>query len=547
MTLTPAFSEAYSDMPVTHSPVTTPDVVVIGSGMAGLVTALLVDERWRVLIVTKKGKADSNTNFAQGGLAAAVGREDSPTLHLVDTLRTGAGLCHPDIVRGVVEEGPLVVRRLQEWGVRFSRVDGRLDLGREGGHSKRRIVHALDRTGEEIERTLLACVRGRPNVEMIENALATDVLTEPSPTGGLHAQGVELLVEMPGREVRMVVRARAVVIATGGAGQVYQFTSNPEIATGDGVAMGFRCGASVSNLEFVQFHPTTFYRHPSGSFLISEAVRGEGGRLVLPDGEPFMHRYDSRKELAPRDVVARAIDQEMKSRGLECVFLDVTGVDPEFSRQRFPAIYQKCLEGGIDFTKDPIPVVPAAHYFCGGLTTDRRGATEIEGLFACGEVACTGLHGANRLASNSLLEAIVFATRVASAVGEFCAHASSCALGEPEEVAVYAPVQECAHAEELRAAIRQCMWRNVGIVRSDKGLADAVAALDRFALPVNELVAEGPSRRIMELRNIMQCARLIARSAAWRKESRGLHFNLDHPRRGGTAWRRDSRIVPHDA
>ena len=542
MRRSPFSSDSSIACPMDDHPFTPPDVVVIGSGMAGLVTALLIDESRRVLIVTKKGRADSNTNFAQGGLAAAVGEEDSPSLHLVDTLRTGAGLSHPDIVRGAVEEGPAVVRRLQQWGVRFSTSAGRFDLGREGGHTRRRIVHALDRTGEEIERALLAGVRSRPNVEVIENALAIDLMTEPSPSGGLQTCGVELLRETPLAELRMLVRARAVVVATGGAGQVYQFTSNPEIATGDGIAMGYRCGASVSNLEFVQFHPTTFYGHPSGSFLISEAVRGEGGRLVLSDGTSFMHRYDPRKELAPRDVVARAIDQEMKAKNLACVYLDVTTLDHDFARARFPAIHKKCLDAGVDFTRDPIPVVPAAHYFCGGLKTDRNGATSLPGLFACGEVACTGLHGANRLASNSLLEAIVFATRVAASVTAMCEASPAYPGSPPETVAAYARASDADDTMlEIRRQVRECMWRNVGIVRCDRGLAEAVTALDGLECPVRGLVAQG-SRAAMELRNLLQTGRLIALSAAWRKESRGLHFNTDHPRRGGVAWRRDSHI-----
>ncbi|MBN1425764.1 L-aspartate oxidase [Candidatus Fermentibacteria bacterium] len=531
---------------VPETPVSSPDVIIIGSGMAGLVSALLIDEAWRVLIVTKKGRADSNTNFAQGGLAAAVGAEDCPSVHLVDTLRVGAGLCHSDVVRGVVEDGPAMVRRLQEWGVRFSvQPDGGFDLGKEGGHTRRRIVHALDRTGEEIERALLAKVRGKPNVQVIENALALDILTEPSPAGFPRVCGMEILMEEPDQDVRTLVRARAVVLATGGAGHVYQFTSNPAIATGDGVAMGFRCGASVSNLEFIQFHPTTFYSRGGNSFLISEAVRGEGGKLVLPDGSPFMHRYDSRAELAPRDIVARAVDQEMKAAGLECVYLDVTGIEADFARGRFPAICQKCLDAGIDFTSTPIPVVPAAHYICGGVTTDIRGATDVVGLFACGEVACTGLHGANRLASNSLLEAVVFATRVAESVSDLCATSPSRALPPPETVAAYRRTDEaCGSAATLRTQIQECMWHDVGIVRSDRSISQATAMLEARVGQIRQLIDEAPGREVMEVRNIVDTARLIAGAAQWRKESRGLHFNTDYPRRGGARWRRDSRIVP---
>lgn len=516
-----------------------PHVVVVGSGMAGLVTALLVEEPLRVLLVTKKGRADSNTNYAQGGLAAAVGPEDCPTIHMVDTLRAGAGLCDPEVVRGVVEEGPRVVRMLQDWGVRFSTREGALDLGREGGHSRRRIVHALDRTGEEIERTLLSRIRAKETVTLVENALATDVITSPGPQG-CRVAGVEVLRETPHGEERVVVWTQAVVLATGGAGQVYLFTSNPPIATGDGVAMAFRCGAPVSNLEFVQFHPTTFYNHPSGPFLISEALRGEGARLVLPDGSAFMHKYDPRRELAPRDIVARAIDQEMKLHGLPCVYLDATHLDPDFARQRFPVIYQRCLEAGVDFTRQPIPVVPAAHYFCGGVRTDAVAATRVRGLYACGEVACTGLHGANRLASNSLLEAIVFATRASSQVSALCeAHA---ALPPPEVVEVLRP-RISPEMESLRERIRTTMWEHAGIVRSDRGLAEAVRVLDGLVEPVRE-VAQQAGRAGVELANVLLVARLIARAAQWRKESRGLHYNVDHPRRGPRQWRRESVIEP---
>ncbi|MGB9578473.1 MAG: L-aspartate oxidase, partial [Halothiobacillaceae bacterium] len=397
------------------------DFLVIGSGIAGLSFALKAAEHGDVVVVTKKERAESNTNYAQGGIASVFAPDDSFDIHLEDTLRGGAGLCHEDVVRMVVSEGPQRVRELVEWGAQFTvRQEGGktvFDLAREGGHSRHRIVHARDHTGAEVERALIAAVKDHPGIQVLENHVAVDLLTEhhlgreaEAMAKRLHCWGAYVL-DVAGKRVMPFV-ARATVLATGGCGQVYLHTTNPEIATGDGVAMAYRAGARIANMEFMQFHPTSLYRGPHAtgrSFLISEAVRGFGGILRTSDGEDFMRRYHPMASLAPRDVVARAIDTEMKKRGEPCVYLDVTHLDPEAVKTRFPHIYETCLRHKIDMTKEWIPVVPAAHYSCGGVMTDMWARTNLTGLYACGEVACTGLHGANRLASNSLLEAVVFA------------------------------------------------------------------------------------------------------------------------------------------
>ena len=520
------------------------DVVIVGSGMAGLVTALHIRETLNVLVITKKGRADSNTNFAQGGIAAAVGRNDTPELHLVDTLRGGGGLCHRDIVRLVVEEGPEAVKQLHRWGVPFSRgEDGEWQLGREGGHSRRRIIHALDRTGMEIEKSLLERVKDKPNLELVENVYVSRIKTVPDSNGTTRVSSVELIDDRFESVFILDVAARSVVIAAGGAGRVYRYTSNPEIATGDGISLGFNAGVPVRNLEFVQFHPTTLYGQRNKPFLISEALRGEGAKLVLPDGSRFMDGYDKRAELAPRDIVARAIDNEMKERGLEHVFLDATSLESSFLRNRFPQIFQHCLDAGIDITTDPIPVVPAAHYMCGGLATDLNGTTRVRGLYACGEVAHTGLHGANRLASNSLLEAVVFARRVAREINEHSLRVLASESVSNESSGIHQDAVDLSGIAELRQSLQSIMWRGAGIVRTDQGLNMAREQIASIGAAVEELLnILPPNREAQELYNILVVADLIARSAAWRKESRGLHFNRDHPHRGRAGWRKDSEI-----
>ncbi|HWL53132.1 MAG TPA: L-aspartate oxidase, partial [Chthoniobacteraceae bacterium] len=391
------------------------DFVILGSGIAGLSYALKAAEHGSVAIVTKRMRGESNTAHAQGGVACVISGDDSFDLHVQDTLTAGAGLCDEEVVRTIVTEGPERIRELIDYGVRFDgrpgEEGGEPDLAQEGGHSMRRILHARDATGREIEQSLLRAVAQKPNVDVLENHMAIDLIT----TGKLgltredRCLGVYVLNDTNG-EVE-TFRTDRLILATGGCGKVYLYTTNPDVATGDGVAMAWRAGATIANMEFIQFHPTCLYHPAARSFLISEAVRGEGGRLIDAKGAEFMHKYHALGALAPRDIVARAIDEEMKRTGAPCVYLDITHKDAAFVRERFPTIYERCLSFGIDITREPIPVVPAAHYQCGGVLTDADGATSLRGVYAIGEVGCTGLHGANRLASNSLLEAVVVANR----------------------------------------------------------------------------------------------------------------------------------------
>jgi L-aspartate oxidase len=512
------------------------DYLVLGSGIAGLSFALKVADRGRVAVITKKRSAESNTNYAQGGIAAVMSKEDSFDLHVQDTLEAGAGLCRESVVRTVVEEGPARIGELIEHGMQLSEreVPGsgglrEIDLGREGGHRKRRIVHAKDMTGREAERALLAAVARRPSIEILENHLVIDLITsrklgQPGPTC---CYGVYVLNRSDGTVETFM--APVTVLATGGCGKVYLYTTNPDIATGDGVAMAYRAGAPVANMEFVQFHPTCLYHPLAKSFLISEAVRGEGGILKTMDGQEFMERYHPQKSLAPRDVVARAIDTEMKRTGADHVCLDITHKPAPFTMERFPNIYGTCLSYGIDITKHPIPVVPAAHYQCGGVLTDLEGQTGIEGLLAIGEVACTGLHGANRLASNSLLEALVFAHRAAMRVRTH----------PPASVDIPLPVWEAGratNADEMVVVahnwdeIRRLMWDYVGIVRTDKRLRRALKRIANLQEEIQEYYWDFlVTSDLLELRNIATVAELIVKCALQRPESRGLHYNLDHP------------------
>lgn len=531
------------------------DVLVIGSGIAGLSFALKLAQHARVAVVTKKDKLEASTNYAQGGVATALGPDDSFQLHVEDTLKAGDGLCHEDVVELVVRSGPDRIRELIELGVEFSRGgqgQADYDLGREGGHSRNRIVHAKDMTGRAIERVLVAAAEANPNIEIYENHLATDLITrhEALRAGAKAVQqqrrcwGAYALNCETG-EVHTFA-ARATVLCSGGAGKVYLYTSNPDVATGDGLAIAYRAGAQLANLEFVQFHPTCLFHPYAKNFLISEAVRGEGGRLIDRRGRAFMEHYHPLKDLAFRDVVARAIDTEMKKWGDDCVFLDISHRPADFLRERFPNIHDKCKSLGIDITKDPIPVVPAAHYMCGGVITDQSARSNIPGLYAIGECACTGLHGANRLASNSLLEAMVYAHE---AVRHCVAELADLRRQEPPELPPWPTT--ATNGRENRSEmvliahnwdiIRRLMWNYVGIVRTDKRLALARNHMAQITLEIEEHLPNIPLHSdLVELQNVCLVGRLIIECALMRKESRGLHYNLDHPHKDNAAWCRDS-------
>ncbi len=522
---------------MTSRPSRRTDFLVLGSGIAGLLAARKLARLGRVALVTKKEAAESNTNYAQGGIAAVMSELDTFESHVRDTLIAGAGICDEKVVRLTVAEAPARVRELQELGVRFSERESVIDLGLEAGHSHRRILHAGDITGREIERALVSSVRRDRNVTLIENALAVDLLLDK--TGA--CRGAYVMDRASGRIEP--IPAEATVLATGGAGKVYLYTSNPDIATGDGMAMAWRAGAVMANMEFVQFHPTCLYHPQAKNFLLSEALRGEGGRLILKDGTRFMSRYDRRKELAPRDIVARAIDAELKRTGDECVYLDMTHHPRAFLKSRFPNIYAKVKSFGIDMAVSPIPAVPAAHFFCGGVHTDTSGRTSVPRLYAVGETAHTGLHGANRLASNSLLEGCVFAHRLAEHL------ASPAALGRiaPFTAKPWNPGRAVTSDEAVVISqnwdeIRRLMWNYVGIVRTNKRLERAWARMELLRGEIAGYYWDFvPTPDVVELRNIADVAMMVIRSAMLRKESRGLHYTLDHPK-PKAAWRRDTFI-----
>jgi len=518
------------------------DFLVIGSGIAGLSFALEAAKHGEVIVVTKRSREESNTKYAQGGIAAVLDEGDTFDAHVQDTLVAGAGLNHPRAVELCVREAPSRIRMLRDVGARFDLAQSAahadesspkiahtqdLDLHLEGGHSARRIVHAGDMTGREIERALVAAVSAAKNIRILDEHMAVDLITLAK-FGGPEVCAGAYVLDVEQGKVETVL-ARATVLATGGAGKVYLYTTNPDVATGDGVAMAYRAGAEVANMEFYQFHPTALFHPQAKTFLISEALRGEGAILRRLDGTPFMKEYDARAELAPRDIVARAIDHEMKRSGAEHVFLDITHKDPAFVREHFPGIYAECMGYGIDITRQPIPVVPAAHYLCGGITTDLDGRTTIPQLWAIGECAHTGLHGANRLASNSLLEGSVFGHRAALAL-------ASIERGKPWpevpdwDVGEAVPSDEAVVITQNWDELRRLMWNYVGIVRSDKRLRRAAR---RIAL-LQEEIAEYywkyfVTRDLLELRNIATVAQLIVECASARHESRGLHFTIDHP------------------
>ncbi len=518
------------------------DVLIIGSGIAGLFAALRVAEFAEVVLITKKNSTESNTNYAQGGIASVMDAHDSFDKHIEDTLIAGAGLCHRKAVEILVTEGPDRIRDLIKIGADFTKREGKLDLAREGGHSMPRIVHAKDLTGKEVERALITKVNDTKNIKVIENTLAIDLITEHNvqqlknaPLENRNCWGAYAL---DGNSKQVIkVSAKVTILATGGLGQVYLHTTNPSIASGDGYAMAYRAGARIGNMEFIQFHPTSLYDANGGSkfntpsFLISEAVRGFGGILRTSDGNAFMEKYDSRKELAPRDIVARAIDNELKKRGDEFVYLDITHKNKNDILDHFPNIYNGCLKYNIDITKDFIPVVPAAHYACGGIVVDEFARSSLKGLYACGEVSMTGVHGANRLASNSLLEAVVFGERAASSIKEFLKNYQgiipeipdwddSGTLSSDEKVLITHSFKET----------KQIMWDYVGIVRSDLRLERAARRMHNIFMETEALYKRTKVfEDILELRNAVACSHMIIKSAKQRKESRGLHFTIDYP------------------
>lgn len=541
------------------------DFLIIGSGVAGLTFALKVAEFGSVALVTKKDIMASNTSHAQGGIASVFDQLDSFDYHIKDTLDSGDGLCNREVVEMVVKNGPERILELIDLGVNFnikkkdrSAPDTpstdpsmQLDLGREGGHSQKRIVHAQDMTGLELETVLVNHVENHPRISIFENHLAIDLMTYSTrmkrglvtTTRDDYCCGAYVMDR--GTSVVKSFRAGITLLATGGAGKVYLYTSNPDIATGDGIAMGYRAGATIANLEFVQFHPTCLYHPEAKNFLISEAIRGEGGILIDAAGNPFMERYDPDKDLACRDVVARAIDTELKISGNDSVFLDISHMDSDFVKTRFPNLYEKCLTFGMDMTSEPIPVVPATHYMCGGVATDVCGRTDIHRLYAIGETACTGLHGANRLASNSLIEALVYSD-VASKQAIIDLETSDFAsIPDPmlwDEVST-TDSDEGIIVSHNWDEIRRCMWNYVGIVRSNRRLERAKRRIEIIQNEIKEYYWDFKvTADLIELRNIATVAELIVTCAMHRKESRGLHYNLQYPQRDDTRWLDDTII-----
>jgi len=541
------------------------DFLIIGSGIAGLSLALKLSEFGKVLIITKKQKAESNTNYAQGGIASVLGKDDNFELHIKDTLGCGAGLCDREAVEKIVREGPTRINELIEYGVRFSKEKGLFMLGKEGGHSRSRIVHAKDLTGKEIERALLYDISRNKNIKIIEYYFAIDFLTERNirsarkgKTAKKKCFGIYALDAK--KEKVMKIVSQKTILATGGLGQVYLHTTNPAIATGDGFAMAYRAGCELDNMEFVQFHPTSFYEKDveddTQVFLISEAVRGAGAVLRKKDGKEFMHKYDKRKSLAPRDIVARAIDNELKKSGEAFVYLDLSAIGAERIKDRFPNIYETCLKKGIDITKEMIPVVPAAHYACGGVKTDLNGKTNIENLFACGEVAMTGVHGANRLASNSLLEAVVFSDSIYKYMKSNLDEIKKKEfLTKTELDKLYNKIydwddsgtkntDEWILISHNKHEIKEVMSDYVGIVRNTYRLQRALTRIKMMKKEIKEFYNRTKvTVELLELRNLITVANIIIKSALNRKESRGLHYMLDYPARDDKNFSKDTVLV----
>ncbi|MCH7818217.1 MAG: L-aspartate oxidase [Candidatus Marinimicrobia bacterium] len=529
------------------------DFLVIGSGIAGLSFALKAAAHGTVYVITKKENKDSATNYAQGGIASVFTKEDSIDLHILDTLRAGDGLCHEDVVTMMIKEGPASVKNLQEWGVEFSmkkNSKGEYDLGREGGHTESRVFHSGDITGREIERALIEAISSHKNIEVFEHHLALDLITEHhfKPDFQIHKESLNCYGAYVFDTHNSVVKkflAKNTLLCTGGAGRVYLHSTNPPIATADGIAMSYRAGAKLANLEFMQFHPTALYNPTGEPFLLSEAIRGFGGLLRTKSGERFMEKYDEREELASRDIVARAIDNEMKTRGDDYVYLDISHLDSDSVKERFPNIYRKCLEYKFDITKEPVPVVPAAHYMCGGVVTDENGATSINHLWAIGEVACTGVHGANRLASNSLLEGVVFSNRAFKSIIDSKDFKSNDIPDVPEwdESGTYNQ-EEWVLISHDRTEIQELMWDYVGIIRTNLRLERALGRIQYINKEIEKYYKKTKvSEELVELRNLSTVAFLITKCAQKRKESRGLHFNSDYPNKSKSWEQKDTEII----
>jgi L-aspartate oxidase len=510
------------------------DVIVIGGGAAGLSLALHLADKGKIAVITKGPLKEGATLYAQGGISAVLDADDSVQSHIDDTLRTGAGLCNPEIARYTVEHGSEAIQWLIESGVNFTRKDqadgsSNFHLTREGGHSHRRVIHAADATGHAIENTLVSQLKRHKNITILENHIAIDFITGEKISQKQNRCLGCYVLDRKNQQI-LTLSSRFTVLATGGAGKVYLYTSNPDVSTGDGIAMAWRAGCRVANMEFVQFHPTCLYHPQAKSFLITEAIRGEGGKLLLPDGTPFAQKFHPDGELAPRDIVARSIDHEMKRLGIDCVYLDISHKPAEFIKDHFPTIYNKCLEFGFDITQTPIPVVPAAHYTCGGVMTDIHGRTDLHGLYAIGETAHTGLHGANRMANNSLLECLVFAKAASEDIAKKIGTTPMPPELPPWDESLVTKSEEAITISHDWDALRRVMWDYVGIVRTDKRLKRALRRIQLLANEVEDYYANFHiSNDLLELRNLIIVAELIVRSALARKESRGLHYTLDYP------------------
>lgn len=503
------------------------DVIIVGSGAAGLSLALRLKDGLRIAVISKRELSEGNTRYAQGGISAVLDDRDSMESHIQDTINAGGGLCEPSTVDRVVRNAPHNIAWLLEQGVKFTESpptgNSGYHLTREGGHSHRRVIHAADATGKVLENTLENQARNHPYIDILEHNIAIDLINEDGRCKGIY------LLNLQSGKIRTVA-TQCVVIATGGASKAYLYTSNPDVATGDGIAMAWRAGCRVANMEFIQFHPTCLYHPNAKSFLLSEAIRGEGGKLILPDGSAFMQKYDERLELAPRDIVARAIDNEMKTLGLDHVYLDISHKSSEFIKGHFPTIYRRCENLGFDMTREPLPVVPAAHYTCGGVMTNEYGETDIAGLYCIGEAAYTGLHGANRMASNSLLECLVYGEFAAQQIGSTVANKQlDCVLPEWDESRVTDSDEEVVVSHNWEE-LRRFMWDYVGIVRTNKRLERAARRIKLLRHEIREYYSNFRiNNDLLELRNLVDIADLIVSSAQNRKESRGLHYNLDFP------------------